>query len=42
MIQTGNNQATRTKIRVLLNASKMPHGLMQGILVTSFLMCVVI
>lgn len=41
MIQAGNNQTTRTEIRVLLSASKMPHGLVQDILVTCFLMHVV-
>lgn len=40
--QAGNYQATRTKIRVLLSASKMPNGLMQDILVTCFLMRVVV
>jgi hypothetical protein len=40
--QARNNQITRTKIGVLLSASKVPHGLMQDILVPCFLMHVVI
>jgi len=38
VIQAGNNQAIRTEIRVLCSASKIPHGLVQDILVTCFLM----